>query len=87
MLNTLFLLQYSFLNGYLLHRFFLKDKESSKLETVLSSLLLSWCLNSLAIYILARLFEMPFTQISTIIVSFSMTAIVLLLVPISRLEP
>lgn len=76
MLNTLFLLQYSFLNGYLLHRFFLREKEASILEILLSSLFLSWCLNSLAIYILVRLFEMPFTKMSTIIVSFSLTGII-----------
>jgi membrane protein implicated in regulation of membrane protease activity len=76
MLNTLFLLQYSFLNGYLLHRFSLRDKESNVLEIFLSSLFLSWCLNSLVIYILARLFEMPFTKMSVIIVSFSLTLII-----------
>lgn len=79
MLNTLFLLQYSFLNGYLLHRFFLREKTSTGLEIFLSSLLLSWCLNSMTIYIWVRLFEMPFTKTTTGIVSIILTLTILLI--------
>lgn len=78
MLNTLFLLQYSFLNGYLVHRFFLREKTSTGLEIFLSTIFISWCLNSLAIYLLVRLFEMPFTKLSVMIVSISLTAIIVL---------
>jgi hypothetical protein len=77
MLNTLFLLQYSFLNGYLLHHFFIKEKASDFLEVMISSLFLSWCLNSLVIYVLARVFEMPFTKVTVALTSLSLSFIIL----------
>lgn len=79
MLNTLFILQYSFLNGYLLHRLFLKEKASDLPEVLFSSLFLSWCLNSLVIYILARLFDIPFTKGTVVLISALITISIVLL--------
>lgn len=77
MLNGLILLQYSFLNGYLLHRSFLRGLKSDGFETVLISLLLSICTNSLILYILVRLFEMPITKISVSIMSLVLSVSIL----------
>lgn len=77
MLNGLFLLQYSLLNGYLLHRGFLRDQKSDVFEIILVSLLLSLCANSLVLYILARLFEMPITRSSVTLMSLTIALIIM----------
>jgi len=73
LLNSIFLVQYLFLNGFLVHRFFLKEKNSTALEAFLASLCFSICLNSLALYILARAFHMPITTLSVIIMSIAVS--------------
>lgn len=77
MLNGLFLLQYSFLNGYLLHRSFLRELKSDAFEIIIISFLLSISTNSLVLYILARLFEMPITRSSVALMSFVIAAVIL----------
>ncbi|MDP3975324.1 MAG: hypothetical protein Q8P95_00220 [bacterium] len=77
--NTVILFQYSLLNGFLLHHFFLKTKDSGPLEILLASLLLSWTLNSLALYLAARSFHLPVTQASVILLSLGISVAILLI--------
>lgn len=79
MAETIFLAQYFFLNGWLIYTFFLKDKDSSVMETILSSILLSTCINSIAFYLLIRLINLPINETNIIIMSLSLTVFIVIL--------
>ncbi|MDP2690792.1 MAG: hypothetical protein Q8O95_00055 [bacterium] len=73
--NTLFLLQYCFLNGFLIHWFFLKTQQSTALEIFLSSLLLSLCLNSTILYLLIRTLSFGITTKNVVMMSVSISTL------------
>ena len=85
MIDFLFLLQYSFLNGFLVFLFFFKDKKSGVLEILSNSILLSLSLNSLCLYLLISLFDLNITRFNTLLISFSLSAFIILLAGIKRI--
>ena len=78
LLSALFLLQYFLLNGFLIHHYFMmKGKEADILERFINAILISTCLNSLVLYLLAEGFSMPITQINVLIMSLSISILIL----------
>ena len=79
MINTLFLLQYSLLNGLLIQQKWVQRKDDTLIGKILIALLISWSVNSLFLYIGLRALSLPFTQQTVLIISASMTVILFLL--------